>query len=319
MSKKALITGVNGMVGSHMADFLLKKGYKIYGTTRNINTQLNNLNHILDQIVLLQADINDQASLYKAITESNPDEVYNFGAVSFAPNSWITPEYTANVNGVGVLRILEVIKQINPNIRFYQAGTSEIFGNLEYTTANESTIPYPKSPYGVAKLYAQWIIKNYRESYKLFACSGISFNHESERRGYEFVTKKITSSVAQIAKGKLDYIELGNLSITRDWGYAPDYVEAMWLILQNNLPEDFIIATNKSHSLRYLLDIAFETIGISNYDSFIRVNSKFIRNNDIQSLKGDYSKLKNTLGWEPKTSFEEMIQKMVKFDLLQNN
>lgn len=316
-SKKiALIIGINGMVGSHMADFLLKKDYVVYGTVRNINIELNNINHILNKITVLQADINDQNSLYKVITDSNPDEIYNFGAVSFAPNSWITPEYTANVNGLGVLRILEIIKQVNPNIRFYQAGTSEIFGNLENIVANELTTPYPKSPYGVAKLYAQWIIKNYRESYNLFACNGISFNHESERRGYEFVTKKITSGVAKIANGNLDYIELGNLNITRDWGYAPDYVEAMWLILQNNSAEDFIIATNKSHSIKYLLDIAFQTIGINNYDAFIKINPKFVRNNDIYSLRGDYSKINNTLGWAPKTSFEEMIQKMVKFDLL---
>jgi GDPmannose 4,6-dehydratase len=316
-SKKiALIIGINGMVGSHMADFLLKKDYVVYGTVRNINIELNNVNHILNKITVLQADINDQNSLYKVITDSNPDEIYNFGAVSFAPNSWITPEYTANVNGLGVLRILEIIKQVNPNIRFYQAGTSEIFGNLENIVANELTTPYPKSPYGVAKLYAQWIIKNYRESYNLFACNGISFNHESERRGYEFVTKKITSGVAKIANGNLDYIELGNLNITRDWGYAPDYVEAMWLILQNNSAEDFIIATNKSHSIKYLLDIAFQTIGINNYHAFIKINPKFIRNNDIYSLRGDYSKINNTLGWSPKTSFEEMIQKMVKFDLL---
>lgn len=316
-SKKiALIIGINGMVGSHMADFLLKKDYIVYGTVRNINIKLNNVNHILNKINILQADINDQNSLYKVITESNPVEIYNFGAVSFAPNSWITPEYTANVNGLGVLRILEIIKQVNPNIRFYQAGTSEIFGNLENIVANELTTPYPKSPYGVAKLYAQWIIKNYRESYNLFACNGISFNHESERRGYEFVTKKITSGVAKIANGDLDYIELGNLNITRDWGYAPDYVEAMWLILQNNSAEDFIIATNKSHSIKYLLDVAFQTIGINNYDTFIKINPKFIRNNDIYSLRGDYSKINNTLGWSPKTSFEEMIQKMVKFDLL---
>ncbi len=266
MTKTALITGVTGMVGSHMADFLLEKGYTVYGTTRDINTsKKDNILNIQDKINFLQVDINDQASLYKAVTQANPDEIYNFGAVSFAPNSWITPEYTANVNGVGVLRFLEAIKQVNPDIKFYQAGTSEIFGNLKYTTANEQTIPYPKSPYGVAKLYAQWIIRNYRESYGLFACNGISFNHESERRGLEFVTRKITNGIARIARGEINNIELGNLDITRDWGYAPDFVEAMWLMLQNDTAEDFVISTNESHSLRYLLVI-------TDYNAYITIN-----------------------------------------------
>ena len=316
MTKTALITGVTGMVGSHMADFLLEKGYTVYGTTRDINTsKKDNILNIQDKINFLQVDINDQASLYKAVTQANPDEIYNFGAVSFAPNSWITPEYTANVNGVGVLRFLEAIKQDNPDIKFYQACTSEIFGNLKYTTANEQTIPYPKSPYGVAKLYAQWIIRNYRESYGLFACNGISFNHESERRGLEFVTRKITNGIARIAKGEINNIELGNLDITRDWGYAPDFVEAMWLMLQNDTAEDFVISTNQSHSLRYLLEIAFKAVGITDYSTYITINPKFVRNNDIQDLKGDYSKINNHLGWAPKTSFEEMITKMVNHDL----
>ena len=316
MTKIALITGVTGMVGSHMADFLLEKGYTVYGTTRDINTsKKDNILNIQDKINFLQVDINDQASLYKAVTQANPDEIYNFGAVSFAPNSWITPEYTANVNGVGVLRFLEAIKQVNSDIKFYQAGTSEIFGNLKYTTANEQTIPYPKSPYGVAKLYAQWIIRNYRESYGLFACNGISFNHESERRGLEFVTRKITNGIARIAKGEINNIELGNLDITRDWGYAPDFVEAMWLMLQNDTAEDFVISTNQSHSLRYLLEIAFKAVGITDYSTYITINPKFVRNNDIQDLKGDYSKINNHLGWAPKTSFEEMITKMVNHDL----
>jgi GDPmannose 4,6-dehydratase len=310
LPKRALITGVNGMVGSHMADFLLEKGYEVYGTTRDLLKNNTNTN-----IKLLQADINDQISLHKAILEANPNEIYNFGGVSFSPNSWMTPEYTANVNGIGALRILECIKQIDPSIRYYQAGSSEIYGNLHNLTITEETIPHPKTPYGVAKLYAQWIIRNYRESYDLFACNGITFNHESERRNLQFVTRKITNGVARIAKGEIDTIELGNLDITRDWGYAPDFVEAMWLMLQNKTPEDFIIATNQSHSLRYLLEIAFEAVGIIDYSSYITINPKFVRNNDIQGLKGDYSKINNHLGWSPKTSFEEMITKMVKYDL----
>lgn len=313
--KRALITGIYGMVGSHMADFLLNKGYEVYGTSRNINNPTQNIEESKNKITLIQADLNDQTSLFKAVEISNPDEIYNFGAVSFAPNSWLTPEYTANVNGVAVLKLLEIIKQVNSSIKLYQASTSEIFGNLKNTTANEETVPYPKSPYGVAKLYAQWIIRNYRESYGLFASNGISFNHESERRGIEFVTRKITKSVAEIKLGKRDFIELGNLDISRDWGYAPDFVEAMWLMLQEQESNDYVIATNKSHTLRYLLEVAFSNVGISDYEKYIRVNPKFIRANEIHNLKGDYSKIKNKLGWQPKTSFEDMIKIMVNNDL----
>ena len=313
--KRALITGVYGMVGSHMADFLLDKGYEVYGTSRNINNPTQNIEESKNKVKLIQADLNDQTSLFKAVEISNPDEIYNFGAVSFAPNSWLTPEYTANVNGVAVLKLLEIIKQVNSNIKLYQASTSEIFGNLKNTTANEETVPYPKSPYGVAKLYAQWIIRNYRESYGLFACNGISFNHESERRGIEFVTRKITKSVAEIKLNKRDFIELGNLDISRDWGYAPDFVEAMWLMLQEQESNDYVIATNKSHTLRYLLEVAFSNIGISDYEKYIKVNPKFIRANEIHNLKGDYSKIQNKLGWQPKTSFEDMIKIMVNNDL----
>lgn len=313
--KKALITGIAGMVGSHMADFLLDKGYKVYGTSRNLNSSMPNIEGYKEKINLIQADLNDQASLFKAVQISQPDEIYNFGAVSFAPDSWLTPEYTANVNGVAVLKLLEIIKQFNPKIKLYQASTSEIFGNLKNTTANEETVPYPKSPYGVAKLYAQWIIRNYRESYGIFACNGISFNHESERRGAEFVTRKITKSVAEISLGKRDFIELGNLDISRDWGYAPDFVQAMWLMLQDSKSDDYIIATNRSNTLRYLLEISFNSVGISDYEKYVKINPKFIRTNEIHNLKGDYSKIKNKLGWEPKTSFEDMIKLMVDNDL----
>lgn len=313
--KTALITGISGMVGSHMADFLLDKGYKVYGTSRNINNTYPNIQKSIEKIEIIQADLNDQNSIFKAVEASNPDEIYNFGAVSFAPDSWLTPEHTANVNGVAVLKILEVIKQFNNKIKFYQASTSEIFGNLKNTTANEDTTPYPKSPYGVAKLYAQWIIRNYRESYGLFACNGISFNHESERRGAEFVTRKITKSVAEIKEGKRDFIELGNLDVSRDWGYAPDFVEAMWMMLQDESPDDYVIATNKPHTLRELLQIAFNCVGIEDYESYIKINPKFIRSNEIHNLKGDYTKIKNKLGWEPKTSFEDMVKIMVDNDL----
>lgn len=314
-NKRALITGVTGMVGSHMADFLLAKGYTVYGTSRNINATCANIEHCRDSINLIQVDLNDQTSIFKAIEISNPDEIYNFGAVSFAPNSWITPEYTANVNGLAILKILEVIKHFNPNIRLYQASTSEIFGNLKNTTANEDTVPYPKSPYGVAKLYAQWIIRNYREAYGMFACNGISFNHESERRGTEFVTRKITKAVAEIKAGKRKFIELGNLDVSRDWGYTPDYVEAMWLMLQADVADDYVISTNKSHTLDYMLQIAFNKIGIIDYLPYIKINQEFVRSNEIHNLKGDYAKIYNNLGWEPSTAFETMIELMVDNDL----
>ena len=313
--KRALITGVTGMVGSHMADFLLAKGYDVYGTARNINGSSENIKHCRDNINMIQADLNDQTSIFNAIESSNPDEIYNFGAVSFAPNSWITPEYTANVNGLAILKILEVIKNFNPHIGLYQASTSEIFGNLKNTTANEDTVPYPKSPYGVAKLYAQWIIKNYREAYGIFACNGISFNHESERRGVEFVTRKITKAVAEIKLGQREFIELGNLDISRDWGYTPDYVEAMWLMLQADEPDDYVIATNKSHTLNYMLEIAFNKIGITDYLPYIKINQKFVRSNEIHNLKGDYTKIHEKLGWSPSTTFKTMIENMVDNDL----
>ena len=315
IKKRALITGVNGMVGSHMADFLLAKGYDVYGTSRNINVISDNIKHISDKIQLIQCDLNDQTSIFKAVELSNPTEIYNFGAVSFAPNSWLTPEYTANVNGLAILRILEIIKQFNKDIKLYQASTSEIFGNLRDTVANEDTIPYPKSPYGVAKLYAQWIIRNYRESYDLFACNGISFNHESERRGFEFVTRKITKSVAEIKLGIRDHIELGNLNVSRDWGYTPDFVEAMWMMLQSDTPNDYVIATNKSNSIQYLLQTAFDAVGIDDYEGYIKINPKFIRVNEIHNLTGCYDKIRQELGWKPKTNFENMIQIMVNNDL----
>lgn len=313
--KRALITGVCGMVGSHMADFLLNKGYEVYGTSRNINSKHPNIEDCKDKIYLLEADLSDKKSILKSIEVSNPDEIYNFAGVSFAPNSWTSPEYTTKVNGVAILNILEIIKNINPNIKLYQASTSEIFGNLKNATANEDTALNPKSPYGTAKLYAQWIIKNYRETYGIYACNGISFNHESERRDLKFVTRKITKSVAEISLGKKDFIELGNINVSRDWGYTPDFVEAMWMILQDKISDDYVIATNKSYTLKYLLEVAFNVIGVSDYKDYIKINPEFIRPNEVDNLKGDYSKIKNKLGWKPKTSFEDMIKLMVNNDL----
>jgi len=303
------------MVGSHMADLLLTKNYEIYGTSRNIDTVSSNLLETKDKIKLIQADLNDHSSIHNAIEVSRPDEIYNFGAVSFAPSSWVLPEYTANVNGVGVLKILEAIKQVDKNIKLYQASTSEIFGNLKNTTVNEDTVPHPKSPYGIAKLYAQWTVKNYRETYDMFVCSGISFNHESERRGVDFVTRKITKSVAEISLGKKDYLELGNLNISKDWGYTPDYVQAMWGMLQSKKADDYIIATNTSHTIQYVLEVAFKYVGISNYMQYIKVNPEFIRVGEVGNLTGDYSKIQDELGWKPVTPLKTVIELMVKKDL----
>ena len=261
--KVALITGISGMDGSHLADFLLKQNYKVYGMERRSSSaNSTNIKHLIGKITILNGDMTDQNSLLRCLKESNPDEVYNLAAQSFVGESWNTPEYTSNVTGLGVLRILEAIREFNPKIKFYQASSSEMFGRMVENPATENTPFYPRSPYGVSKLYGHWITKNYRESYDMFACSGILFNHESERRGIEFVTRKISNGVAKIKLGLADHITLGNLDAKRDWGYAPDYVKAMWLMLQQEEPDDFVISTGKTHSIREFLDIAFNHIGI---------------------------------------------------------
>jgi GDPmannose 4,6-dehydratase len=260
--KTALITGINGMDGSHLADFLLEKGYKVYGVERRAsNRNRVNTEHLVDKITFLQGDLLDQNSLLRCLKESNPDEIYNLGAQSFVGESWNTPEHTSEVTALGVLRMLEAIREFNPKIKFYQASSSEMFGRMVENPSRETTPFYPRSPYGVAKLYGHWITKNYRESYDMFACSGILFNHESERRGIEFVTRKITDGVAKIHLGLADTIALGNLDAERDWGYAPDYVEAMWLMLQQDTPDDYVIATNKKYSVREFLTEAFKVVG----------------------------------------------------------
>ena len=314
--KTALITGINGMDGSHLADFLLNKGYKVYGVERRSSTKnRTNTKHLEGQITFLQGDLTDQNSLLRCLKESNPDEVYNLAAQSFVGESWNTPEHTSEVTGLGVLRILEAIREFNPDIRFYQASSSEMFGRMVENPASETTPFYPRSPYGVAKLYGHWITKNYRESYNMFACSGILFNHESEKRGIEFVTRKISDGVARIKLGLADHISLGNLDAERDWGYAPDYVEAMWLMLQQDNPDDYVIATGVKHSIRDFLDAAFKHIGIANWDSYITQDPRFMRPAEVDVLRGDYTKAKTQLGWEPKTSFSELVQKMVDNDL----
>jgi len=312
----ALITGINGMDGSHLADFLLSKNYKVYGVERRSSTKnRTNTKHLEGKITFLQGDLTDQNSLLRCLKESNPDEVYNLAAQSFVGESWNTPEYTSEVTGLGVLRMLEAIREYNPKIKFYQASSSEMFGRMVENPATETTPFYPRSPYGVAKLYGHWITKNYRESYEMFACSGILFNHESERRGIEFVTRKISDGVARIKLGLADHITLGNLDAKRDWGYAPDYVEAMWLMLQQEEADDYVIATNETYSIRDFLDIAFEHIGIARWQPYIKQDARFMRPAEVDVLRGDYMKANNSLNWKPKTLFVELVHTMVDNDI----
>jgi len=314
--KTALITGISGMDGSHLADLLLTKGYKVFGMERR-SSAINNINtkHLEGKITILNGDMTDQNSLLRCLKESNPDEVYNLAAQSFVGESWNTPEQTSNVTGLGVLRILEAIREYNPKIRFYQASSSEMFGRMVENPARENTPFYPRSPYGVSKLYGHWITKNYRESYDMYACSGILFNHESERRGIEFVTRKISDGVAKIKLGLADNITLGNLDAKRDWGYAPDYVEAMWTMLQQDTPEDYVIATGETHSIRDFLEVAFNHVGISDWTSYIKQDPRFMRPAEVDVLRGSYMKAHTELGWEPKTEFTELVARMVDHDL----
>jgi GDPmannose 4,6-dehydratase len=314
--KRALITGINGMDGSHLADLLLEKGYEVYGMERRTSSpNRTNTKHLEGKITFINGDLTDQNSLVRCLKESDPHEIYNLGAQSFVGESWNTPEQTGDVNGMGVLRMLEAIREDGEDRKFYQASTSEMFGRMVENPAKESTPFYPRSPYGVAKLYGHWITKNYRESYDMFACSGILFNHESERRGIEFVTRKITDGVAKIYLELQDKIILGNLDSYRDWGYAPDYCEAMWLMLQQNEPDDYVIATGETHSIREFLDAAFKHIGITEWDKYVGQDPRFMRPAEVDVLRGDSTKAHSELGWKPKTSFEDLVGKMVNNDI----
>ena len=314
--KKALITGVNGMDGSHLADLLLEKGYEVFGMERRTSSpNRTNTSHLEGKITFVNGDLTDQNSLVRCLKESNPDEVYNLGAMSFVGESWNTPEQTGDVNGLGVLRMLEAIREYGKEVRFYQASTSEMFGRMVENPAKESTPFYPRSPYGVAKLYGHWITKNYRESYDMFACSGILFNHESERRGIEFVTRKISDGVARIHLGLEDMITLGNLDSYRDWGYAPDYCEAMWLMLQQDEPDDYVISTGETHSIRDFLDVAFQEIGIIDWAGHVGQDERFMRPAEVDVLRGDSTKAQTKLGWKPKTSFRQLVEQMVRNDI----
>ena len=316
MKKRALITGITGMDGSHLADFLLAKDYEVFGLVRRVSTpNIVNIAHIVDKVHLLNGDLTDQNSLLRALKDCEPDEVYNIGAQSFVKESWSSPETTSNVTGFGCLRMLEAIRESKRPVKFYQASSSEMFGKMYTKLASENTIFYPRSPYGVSKLYAHWMTINYRESYGMFNCSGILFNHESERRGLEFVTRKITDGVAKIKLGLEKDIKLGNLDAIRDWGYAPDFVEAMWMMMQVNEPSDYVIATGKTHTVRDFLTLAFKEIGIDDWTNYVKSTSDNMRPAEVDYLCGDYSKAKNTFGWEPKHSLEQIVQIMVKTDL----
>jgi len=315
MKKRALITGITGMDGSHLADLLLTKGYKVYGMERRSSSKnRTNTLHLEKKITFINGDLTDQNSLLRCLTEADPNEIYNLASQSFVGESWNTPEQTSDVTGLGVLRMLEAIREYGKDIKFYQASTSEMFGKME-KFANENTVFYPRSPYGVAKLYGHWIVKNYRESYDMFNCCGILFNHESERRGIEFVTRKVTDGVARIYLGLQDKIILGNLDTKRDWGYAPDYVEAMWMMLQQDEPNEYVIATGEFHSLKELLKVAFSEIGIIDWKKYVGQDKRYMRPADVFYLAGDSSKAREELGWSPKTSFETMVLTMVKNDI----
>ena len=313
--KRALITGITGMDGSHLADFLLDKGYEVFGMERRTSTKNRvNTSHLENKITFLMGDLTDQSSLFRVLEQSDPDEVYNLASQSFVKESWNTPEQSADTTGAGTMRMLEAIRMSGKSSKFYQASTSEMFGKME-DLADEDTKFHPRSPYGVAKLYAHWISVNYRESYDMFNVCGLLFNHESERRGREFVTRKITDGVARIQLGLEDYVTLGNLDVKRDWGYAPDYVEAMWMMLQRDKPDNYVIATGVYHTLKNFLDSAFQCVGILDWSKYIKQDERFMRPADVYYLRGDSSRAKEELGWKPKTSFEQMVSKMVKNDI----
>jgi GDPmannose 4,6-dehydratase len=312
--RRALITGITGQDGSHLAELLLDKGYEVHGMVRRSSTErVERIEHLRDRITLHQADLLDQRSLVDAMRAANPSEIYNLAAMSFVAVSWIQPTLTAEFTGVGVTRMLEAMREVCPEARFYQASSSEMFGKVRQVPQNEATPFYPRSPYGVAKAYGHFITVNYRESYGLHATSGILFNHEGPRRGLEFVTRKITWHAAAIKLGLADMLRLGNLEAERDWGYAKDYVEAMWLMLQRDDPQDYVIATGKAHSVRDCLEIAFDHAGIK-IDEYVAIDDSLKRPAEVDHLVGDASKAKRELGWGPRTSFEQLIRLMVDAD-----
>ena len=314
-TKTALITGITGQDGSYLAEFLLEKGYNVYGMVRRSSVEkFERIQHIIDKVTLVQGDLLDQYSLVSVLKEAKPQEVYNLAAQSFVPTSWAQPVLTSEFTAIGVTRLLESIRAVDPTIRLYQASSSEMYGKVRETPQSEETPFYPRSPYGVAKVYGHYITVNYRESYNLFAVSGILFNHESPRRGLEFVTRKVTDGVARIKLGLSKELRLGNLDAKRDWGFAGDYVRAMWLMLQQDTPDDYVIATGTTHSVQYLVDVAFKHVGLD-WQKFVKVDKAFLRPAEVDLLVGDATKAKEKLGWVPSVTFEQMIQMMVDADI----
>ena len=315
MATRALITGITGQDGSYLAELLLDKGYEVHGMVRRSSTErFERIEHLRNRITLHQGDLLDERSLVDTLRAARPDEVYNLAAMSYVAVSWVQPTLTAEFAGVGVTRMLEAVRAVCPEARFYQASSSEMFGKVRETPQTEATPFYPRSPYGVAKAYGHHITVNYRESYGLFACSGILFNHEGPRRGLEFVTRKITWHAAAIKLGQADELRLGNLDAQRDWGFAKDYVEAMWLMLQQDRADDYVIATGVTHSVKRCVELAFERVGVDWRDHVV-IDDAFKRPAEVDLLVGDASKAKRELGWEPRTSFEELIRLMVDADL----
>jgi len=315
MAPTAIITGITGQDGSYLAEFLLGKGYRVHGVYRRASTQTHErIEHLKDRLVLHQADLTDLASLAHLLREVKPTEVYNLAAQSFVPASWSQPLLTGECTGLGVTRMLEAVRLADPGIRFYQASSSEMFGKVLQTPQRETTPFYPRSPYGVAKVYGHWITVNYRESFDLFACSGILFNHESPRRGMEFVTRKITHTVAQIKLGLADQLRLGNLQAKRDWGFAGDYVRAMWLMLQQDSPDDFVIGSGETHSVQEFVEIAFGHVGLD-WQDYVVVDPKFYRPAEVELLLADPTKARNTLGWQLDVGFQQLVTMMVDSDL----
>jgi len=316
MGKRALVTGVTGQDGSLLAEYLLKKGYEVYGVVRRLSTpNLGNILGIKDDVHLLDGDLIDQSSLNAAVKEAEPDEVYNLAAQSFVGTSFVQPVLTGEITGLGALRVLEAVRSFAPHARVYQASSSEMFGKVSEEPQNERTAFHPRSPYGVAKVYAYWASVNYREAHNLFASNGILFNHEHERRGLEFVTRTISHGVAKIHVGAASQLRLGNLDAKRDWGYAPEYVDLMWRTLQHSQPDDFVGATGESHSVREFVEEAFRVAGIPNWEAYVVADEKRFRPSEVYNLRGDASKAKRVLGWEAKVRFKDLVRIMVEADI----
>jgi GDPmannose 4,6-dehydratase len=316
VSKTALVTGITGQDGSYLAELLLEKGYRVVGMTRRTSTEVHErIEHIVDDVEIVSGDLLDQSSITSIVNDVRPDEIYNLAAQSFVPASWSQPVLTGEFTALGVTRVLEAIRHVDPSIRFYQASSSEMFGKVVETPQRETTPFYPRSPYGVAKLYGHWITVNYRESYGLYACSGICFNHEGPRRSKEFVTRKISDGVARIKLGLRSELRLGNLDAHRDWGFAGDYVRAMWLMLQRPRAEDYVIATGRTHSVRDFVRIAFEVAGLGSFEPYVVMDPRFVRPAEVDMLIGDASKARSELGWEPEIDFEQLVAMMVEADI----